>query len=232
MGTVLADIKALAPMSWIVITSVAFAAYLIGSVNFSVIFSKAICGEDIRNSGSGNAGATNMLRTHGKGMGALILLLDILKGVTAVGIALLIIKLWSKDCDLLAFLSNIALPYIAGFFVILGHNFPIFFGFRGGKGVATALGVIMTLNWKVGVIILITAIVVMAVTRYVSLGSVIAAVLLVISDISFMFFTEQWNIFELICVICMSGLVIVRHHANISRLKNGTERKLGEKRGE
>ena len=122
------------------------------------------------------------------------------------------------------------LPLIAGFFVILGHNFPVFFGFRGGKGVATSLGVILTLNYKVALFVAVIAILIMAVTRYVSLGSVLAGVLYVIFDLAYMYFTDTFYYPELIFAVLVGLLVIIRHHENIKRLKNGTERKLGQKK--
>ena len=130
-------------------------SYLIGSVNFSILLSRIISGKDIRESGSGNAGATNMLRTYGKKMGVITLLLDILKGVIAI-----------LGCRVLFGEAADTLAYIAGVFVALGHNFPLYFGFKGGKGVATSLGVILMLDWKVGLIVAVCAIAVMAITRY------------------------------------------------------------------
>lgn len=219
----------------------AVVSYLIGSINSSIILSRAVSGKDIRESGSGNAGATNMLRTHGKKMGVITLLIDVAKGVIAVLLAVLAVKyynselahkLWgSSDLNTWQELLNwISLPYIAGLFVILGHNFPLYFGFKGGKGVATSLGVVMMLDWKTGVMILVIALIIMAVTRYVSLGSVISGVLFIILEVAHMFFDSDWNLVRLICVILIGGLVIVRHHANIKRLLNGTENKLGAKK--
>lgn len=210
----------------VILTTVIIISYLLGSISSAVIISKLISGEDIRNSGSGNAGATNMLRTHGKKMGVLTLICDILKGVVSVLVAKLLSYLIDAE-----FYSKL-LPLLAGLFVTLGHNFPIFFGFRGGKGVATGLGVILTLNWKVGLIVLIMALLVMAVTRYVSLGSVLAGILYVAVDTSYMIFTGNFFFPEFIFTIILGGLLIIRHHTNIKRLLAGTERKLGEKKKE
>lgn len=223
------------------VLAVVIVSYLIGSVNSSIILSRVIGGKDIRKSGSGNAGATNMLRTYGKKMGVITLLIDILKGVVAVGLALLFVKYhyswftvrsWGQ-ADLTAWqeiLNWLSLPYIAGLFVILGHNFPIFFGFKGGKGVATSLGAVMMLDWKIGVMLLITALIIMIITRYVSLGSIVSGALFIILEIARMFFDSEWNFIRFICVILMGGLVIIRHHANIKRLMAGTENKLGGKK--
>lgn len=209
----------------------ALVSYLIGSVNFSILISKAISGEDIRKSGSGNAGATNMLRTHGKKMGVLTLLLDVLKGIAAVLLAILYVKYINGKLGQSDLWEKICLPYIAGVCVILGHNFPVFFGFKGGKGVATSLGVVLLLDWKVGLIVAVCAIAVMAVTRYVSLGSILGGAAYIVTEVIKMFVLHDVKPVQLVCVIIIGGLLIARHHANIKRLLNGTENKLGAKKG-
>ena len=200
------------------------AGYILGSISSAVILSKLVSGKDIREEGSGNAGATNMLRTHGKKMGVLTLVFDLLKGVVAV----LIARLFGNFIDN-EFYAKL-MPLVSGFFVIIGHNFPIFFGFRGGKGVATSLGVILTLNYKVALFVAAIAILIMALTRYVSLGSVLAGILYVVFDLAYMFFTDTFYYPELIFACLVGGLVVIRHRANIKRLKDGTESKLGEKK--
>ena len=200
-------------------------SYLIGSINFSIILSRLISGEDIRKSGSGNAGATNMLRTLGKAPAAATLILDVLKGVACVVLAKVFVSRAGG-----AELENICLPYIAGLCAVLGHNFPIYFGFKGGKGVATSLGVVMTLDWKIGLIVMIVSLVIMAATRYVSLGSVLGSVMFVMVEIIKDFVTGDIKPVGKICIIIMGALIVVRHRANIKRLLNGTENKLGSKR--
>ncbi|MEE0944079.1 MAG: glycerol-3-phosphate 1-O-acyltransferase PlsY [Clostridia bacterium] len=212
---------------------VAIAAYLIGSINPSIIISKTLAGSDIRTSGSGNAGATNMLRTYGKKMAIATLLLDVLKGVIAVLIARLLDELFL--CHIAttdAFSTHIvgSLPYIAGFFVALGHNFPVFFGFRGGKGVATGLGVLLSLNWQIGIICLVIAISIMAISRYVSLGSVIGAGLFPILLLAFSLGSGEIDVFSLFFAIGLAALIIARHHSNIKRLIHGEENKLFAKK--
>ena len=134
---------------------VAVIAYLIGSVNFSVILSKKMAGFDVREKGSGNAGSTNMLRSVGKKAAALTLLCDILKGVVAILIAIIVGAIIKKvDKELLL--------QIAGICVVIGHTFPVFFQFKGGKGVATSLGVLLMSNWQIGLICLVFALVLMA----------------------------------------------------------------------
>ncbi len=194
-------------------------AYFIGSVNFSVIFSRKFAGFDVRDKGSGNAGTTNVLRTVGKRVAALTLVCDILKGVIAIGIAVIAGKIWTD-------INTEILKYLAGFFVILGHTFPIFFEFRGGKGVATSLGVLLTLNWKIGLICLIFALILMAFTGMVSVGSILAAVLYPILTL----FIGEIEFGAIIVSILISLLVIFNHRTNIKRLKNGTENKLSFKK--
>ena len=115
---------------------IAIIAYLIGSVNFSILISKKVAGFDVREKGSGNAGTTNMLRSVGKGAAAVTLILDILKGIIAIWIAIGYGNIVSKLADIQ--IDNRICVQLAGIFVIIGHTFPIYFGFKGGKGVATA----------------------------------------------------------------------------------------------
>ncbi len=209
-------------------------SYLVGSLNFSIILSKAVSGEDIRKKGSGNAGATNMLRTHGKKLAVITLILDVLKGVACVAGAMLYVKLinsrGSVDSGYSEDIDRMCLPYIAGVCVVLGHNFPLYFGFRGGKGVATSLGVVMMLDWKVGLIVMILSLAIMAVTRYVSLGSILGGAMYVIIEIVKAVILGDFKPMEIVCVLIIGGLLILRHHANIKRLINGTENKLGGKK--
>ena len=153
--------------TYIVVTII---AYLLGSISFSVIISKKMAGFDVREKGSGNAGTTNMLRSVGKKAAALTLLCDVLKGVVAIVIAIIVGRI-IKDSD------KALLVQLAALGVVIGHTFPIFFGFKGGKGVATSLGVLLLVNWQIGLICLVFAIILMALTQMVSLGSVAAAIL-------------------------------------------------------
>ena len=201
-------------------------AYVIGSINFSVIFSKKFAGFDVREKGSGNAGSTNMLRSVGKGAAALTLICDILKGVVAISIAIILGNMF-KDTN------KELLVQIAGIAVVIGHTFPIFFGFKGGKGVATSLGILLMSNWQIGLICLVFALILMILTRMVSLGSCAAAVLfpvltLFIND-NYTVLTEGKNgntyfIYSLILAI----IVLFNHRSNIKRILNGTESRLGK----
>ena len=182
-------------MTYLIIALTAIVSYLIGSVNFSILLSKMLSGKDIRESGSGNAGATNMLRTYGKKMGVITLLLDVLKGIVVILLSRLVKNIAGTD-EIYPVIS-----YIAGVCVILGHNFPLYFGFKGGKGVATSLGVVLMLDWKVGLIVAVVAIAVMAVTRYVSLGSILGGAMYIVIEIVKMIVTKSVDVIQLVCVI-------------------------------
>ena len=203
---------------------VGIVAYLLGSISFSIIISKKMAGFDVREKGSGNAGATNMLRSVGKKAAALTLLGDALKGVVAILFALLV-GIIVKDVDIEL------LKYVAGISVVVGHTFPIFFGFRGGKGVATSLGVILMLNWKIGLICLVFALLLMAFTKMVSMGSVGAAILF---PVLVMFINTNFIVSEgsgyFVYSIILACLVAFNHRSNIQRILNGTENKLSFKK--
>lgn len=200
--------------------TVAIVAYVIGSINFAVIFSRKFAGFDVREKGSKNAGTTNVLRTVGKKVAALTLLCDILKGVAAILVALLAQVMWDG-------FDITVLKYIAGFMVILGHTFPIFFEFRGGKGVATAIGVLLMLNWKIGLICLVFGILIIAVSKMVSLGSISAAVLFPVLTI---FIGENVGLSGVVVSFLIAALVVFNHRANIRRIKEGKENKLSFKK--
>ncbi len=208
---------------------VAVVAYLIGSINFSIIFTKKFAGFDVREKGSGNAGTTNVLRTAGKGLAAFTLLCDILKGVAAVLIALLVGEMIKADNGVRAILVQ-----IASVFVVVGHTYPIFFKFKGGKGVATALGVILMVNWEIGLICLVFALILMALSRMVSLGSLAAAILFPIlclfSRTNYIIGGEEAHFAYIIFAIILAVIVIFNHRDNIKRLTHGTENKISFKK--
>ena len=199
---------------WLVIS------YLLGSINTSIIVSKCM-GTDVRKHGSGNAGATNALRTLGKGAAAFVVLGDILKAV----LALLLVKWIGPLIDSSAFGIEIA-SYLAGIGVVLGHNYPIYFGFRGGKGILTSLATVMMIDYKIGLCALVVGILIIAVTRYVSLGSILGVVTYFLLVLIF----HHNNIYFIIFSAIVAILAIYRHRENINRLFDGTESKLGEKK--
>lgn len=207
---------------------IAIISYLIGSINFSVILSKKIAGFDVREKGSGNAGSTNMLRSVGKGAAALTLICDILKGVVAIGIAILFGNMVQDS-------NKELLLQIAGIMVILGHTYPVFFGFKGGKGVATSLGVLLLSNWQIGLICLVFALAMMALTRMVSLGSCTAAVLFPVLTLfinqHYTVLTEgkSGNVYFIYSVI-LAAIVLFNHRENIKRIYEGTENRLSFKK--
>ncbi len=204
---------------WFIITAIL--GYLIGSVNFSVLISKKMAGFDVREKGSGNAGTTNVLRSVGKKAAALTLFCDIAKGLIAVLIALLISNKTGVNGSLLC--------QIAAIEVVAGHTFPVFFGFKGGKGVATSLGIILILNWKIGLICLASALIIIAISRMVSLGSVCAAIIFAILTI----FIKTGYIAEghyLMFGLLLAFIVIFNHRENIKRIIKGKENKISFKK--
>lgn len=206
----------------------AMIAYCIGSLNISIFISKKMGGFDLREKGSNSTGATNVLRTLGKKAAAITLLFDILKGIVAIAISMIIGNIVEGT-------NKELLLQIAGIAAVIGHTFPIFFGFKGGKGVATSLGILLMSNWKIGLICLVFAFVLMALTRMVSLGSCGAAILfpvltLFISD-SYTVLTEgKRGSTYLIYSVILAVIVLYNHRSNIQRLLNGTENKLSFKK--
>ena len=202
---------------------IAVIAYLIGSINFSIIFSKKFAGFDVREKGSGNAGTTNMLRSVGKKAAAITLLCDILKGVVAIGIAILVGNLFNAS-------NKSILVQIAGIAVVIGHTFPIFFGFKGGKGVATSLGVLIMSNWEIGLICLAVGVALIALTKMVSVGSCVAAILFAVLTY---FIHDNYIVAEgsgyFIYSIVLALLVLFNHRSNIARLLQGKENKISFK---
>ncbi|MGV3488071.1 MAG: glycerol-3-phosphate 1-O-acyltransferase PlsY [Tuberibacillus sp.] len=185
-------------------------AYLIGAISFSIIITKLIKKEDIRNFGSGNAGATNTMRVLGKGPAIIVLLLDVLKGI----IAILIAKAFGLEDWAIA---------VTGLLAIIGHNWPVYFGFRGGKGVATTIGVICMLLLTPGLIAGAVAIIIIILTRYVSLGSLIFTVGTPIVALIFGSYPNSY----IIVAALIAVLSLWKHRSNIGRLFQGTENKIG-----
>ena len=191
-------------------------AYLLGNISTSYIVAKRLAGVDIRTQGSGNAGSTNVLRTMGKKAGALTFGGDVLKGVVAVGFARILAYYMKAD--------QVTCAYIAVVAVVIGHNWPAFLGFKGGKGVATSLGSMLAINPVLALTCLAAFIIIVLVSKYVSLGSVLGICLSPV----LMLITH--NTQGLWVTLFLSASVVYTHRANIKRLLNGTERKLGEKK--
>ena len=190
-------------------------AYLLGSLSFAVIVSKAMHLDDPRSYGSGNPGATNVLRSGNKLAAIFTLLLDALKGVVAVLIARFL-------AERLGYADGVVA--LAGLAAFLGHLYPVFFRFEGGKGVATAAGVLLALNPWVGLASLGTWLVVAIATRYSSLAALLTALLAPVY--AYLLHGDSQIV---VAVAVMSALLIWRHRANITKLLDGTESKLGSK---
>lgn len=190
-------------------------SYLLGSVSFSVLLAKSLKGIDIRQHGSGNAGATNTLRVLGKGPAILVLILDVLKGIAAVWLGR-----WLGE-------GSEWVPALCGIAAIVGHNWPLYFRFRGGKGIATTIGVMATLALIPALYAGAIAILLIVFTRYVSLGSLIFVLL---TPLFLWIFGEIGPYFWASLLICI--FAFWKHRSNIVKIAQGRENKLGSKGGE
>jgi acyl phosphate:glycerol-3-phosphate acyltransferase len=194
---------------WIVSISI---AYLLGSIPFGYLLVRIFRKQDIREQGSGNIGATNVARSGAKGLGLATLLLDLGKAYAAVTIA----KHIAPGMFDVAVAAAIA--------AVLGHVFPVWLGFRGGKGVASALGVFLALTWPSAVAVLLVFLAVFALTRYVSLASIVGSAMFPLFGLHFV---KPWTPMVVFGFLFIPLLVIVKHHANIRRLLSGTENRFG-----
>jgi acyl phosphate:glycerol-3-phosphate acyltransferase len=183
--------------------------YLLGSIPFGLVLTRAAGLGDVRKIGSGNIGATNVLRTGNKGLAAATLLLDALKGTAAV----LIAQTWGPELGLLA-----------GLGAFLGHLFPVWLGFKGGKGVATYIGVLFAIAWQAGLVFGAVWLAVAAVTRYSSLAALVAAIA---APLAAWFLLDSGDRAVLLSI--MTVLVFIKHRENISRLLSGTESRIGSR---
>ena len=188
---------------------VVLASYLLGSCNFAIIISGKLFKEDIRTYGSGNAGMTNMLRTYGKKAAALTLFADALKAVVSILIGRLI---W-----------GIVGAYVAGVACMIGHVFPVFYKFKGGKGVVVAAVTIFMTNWKVGLILALFFLILVAGTKYISLGSVMCALIYPLLLPRLLGNAPQITI---LFAFALMLIIVLKHASNIKRLLNGTENKI------
>lgn len=214
--------------------SIAIAAlisYLLGSCNFSIIVVRLLKNEDVRNFGSHNAGLTNTLRCFGKGCALLTLIGDLSKGVVAVTLSRCLCRLMegglSPDND------THYIGYIAGFFAIIGHIFPIYYGFKGGKGVLVGVSTFIAVDPAIFFILIAIFAVILAVSKYVSLSSIIASLCCPIATflLHFFFFDDALlhTLLYSILSLIMASVVVYMHKTNIERLKNGTENRFSFK---
>ena len=207
---------------------VAILGYLWGSIPAGYWMGKLLRGKDfdIRDYGSHKIGATNVLRTLGKGPAAIVLVFDLSKGVGPTLVALLVPFLYISGWG----------PALAGVMALLGHCFPVFIGFKGGRGVLTGAGAVLVISPLILLIALATTIITIASTRYVSLGSILGALATLIAGLIFFFvglanpaFFVHVTVADLFLLIVAPALVIILHYDNIGRLLAGTERKIGQK---
>ena len=222
-------------------------SYLIGSLNSSIIMSRVLKKDDIRNSGSGNAGATNMVRTYGKVYGVAAFILDFLKVIAAY---LIVWAIFSKVDGALFAQYEYFFKVITGFFCFIGHIFPCFFGFRGGKGITVCAAMICLLDWRLFLIGLVLFFAIVFITQYISFSSILFAVIYPVC--TFFLFDKEFSIIHhyiraknsfgenemqlrlaaLAISIVFSIIVLIKHKDNIKRLLKGEENKIGSRKKE
>ncbi len=209
----------------------AAAGYLLGSVNSSIVVVRLIKHEDVRQFGSGNAGLTNTLRCFGKVCALFTLIGDLAKGVIAVLISQFLAgKLTGGVADLYL------IGCIAGLFAIVGHVFPLYYGFRGGKGVLVGVSIFLVLDWRVFCILIGIFAVILLLSKYVSLASIVATACCPFITAAAQYLWEDFDytipqiLLHFGVLVCMAAMIIFMHRTNIQRLRNGTERKFGEKK--
>ena len=183
---------------------IAASAYLLGSLSFAIIICKLTLGKDIRSYGSGNAGLTNAYRTMGAGKTLLVLFGDIAKAAAALAIGGVLAGMMGK--------------LVAGIFVILGHVFPVYFGFRGGKGVLVGATMLVFLDWRIFLVALVLFVIAVALTRWVSLGSILGAISF---PITMQIFYGDARLS--VVAALMAAAVVFMHRSNIKRILSGTE---------
>ena len=199
--------------------------YLLGSLSFSIIFTKIFAKTDVREHGSGNAGFTNTIRTAGKKVGILVFICDALKAVVAILIAMAVAK-WLPFDNYVGYGK-----FAAALGAVLGHNFPLYYGFRGGKGIVVSIAIIYSLNWITGCFTLGAFLVVFAITGIVSLSSLTGAATVMITTL--VMYLNGWadvEVVQLVLMLVMGVLAFYMHRANIKRLLNGTESSFKKKK--
>lgn len=205
--------------------AVALISYLLGSLNFSIIVSKKLAKRDIRESGSGNAGATNMLRTYGKKFAVLTMIGDILKVALAIIITFLIfgesINMIFKFGESSSAITLTLYKAYSGFFCVLGHIFPLYFNFKGGKGVAACTGMVILVDWRIALILFVIFAFIVLISKWISLGSIVIAVLFPV-----LIFAFHRSLMLTAVSLLFTVIVIVAHRENIKRILNGTENKI------
>ena len=213
---------------------IAVFSYLLGSLNFGVLISRKEIKDDVRDHGSGNAGATNMLRNYGKRYATLTIIGDIAKVFVAIALTFAVLKLTGYYSSVNEFATgynidtDMLIKSFSGLFCVLGHIFPCYFGFKGGKGVATAGGMVIAIDWRIALILLVIFFIIILTTKYVSLGSIAMAVFYPV----FIFIFYRSAVLTVIAALFMA-IVVIAHRENIYKLIHHTESKigLGKKKG-
>ena len=218
-------------------------AYLIGSLNPAIIITRLKTGKDIRTMGSGNAGFTNVLRSVGKGPAIATIVCDYLKGIIGVLIGWWIFSQLTVTNDVAPLEYVIYGRYLAGLFVILGHSFPIYYGFRGGKSVVTANALMLVVDWRVFLMVLGTFLIIFFATKLISLGSVICAGLYPVYTMLTTYFMDylpnlgtenelrfRFVLISTACALLVGAIIIFRHKDNLKRLMNGEEKRIKAKK--
>lgn len=210
----------------------AVVSYLLGSLNFGIIISKSLNKDDVRSHGSGNAGSTNMLRNYGKKYAVMTIIGDMLKVAVAIIISFIIVRKMGNislakngGAYILGIDARMFTKSFSGLFCVLGHIFPCFFGFKGGKGVATAGGMVFMIDWRIALILLAIFAIIVLITKYVSLGSIAMAVFYPV----FIFIFYKSLPLALLSLI-FTLIVLLAHRENIKKLINHTESKIGSKK--
>ncbi len=210
------------------------ASYLLGSINFAVIMSNLFEKKDVRDMGSGNAGMTNVLRNFGPLPGILTFVGDALKAIGAAYLGMYVFEpIIEKISD--ESIDTIFVGYICAFFCMMGHIFPVFFQFRGGKGIVVAIASIFMLDWRVGIVLLVVFITVVLLSGIVSLSSICGALAFPVTAFIFNILDDKGFTFIIVCLIigsAMAALTIFMHRENIKRLIKGEEKKLRIKKSE
>jgi glycerol-3-phosphate acyltransferase PlsY len=197
--------------------------YLLGAIPSGVIVGKVARGIDVRKYGSGSMGSTNVLRTVGKKAGLIVLFADVLKGAAAVALTVPVFHLFDAAPGMIEW-GRMA----SGTAAVIGHSWPVYVGFKGGRSINVAFGAIMAMSWYTGLILVPVFFLSVAVTRYISLSSIITALALIIATIPFVIWGNEPFAY-LVFALAAVPIVIFRHRGNIKRLISKTEPKIGQK---
>lgn len=205
---------------------IAVISYLLGSISFSIIFTRLFRRFDVREKGSGNAGATNVLRTAGKAPALLTFIFDFSKGIAAILLSLFLFKKMGVSIG-----DDSLIKFVAGLFCLLGHIFPVYFGFRGGKGVLTCAALIVLIDPRIFAIGISIFIIVLIITRIVSISSILGSLSFPVSTfVIHMADKSPYTAADTFFAFLIAAIIVYMHRSNIKRLIRGEESKLGQPR--